>query len=468
MLQWRSYQDLFRHQNILWQHRWGYACLGLDRLCPLRIVTCVDDSRTHDLIEQRRAIRFFCLDSTTGRRTEGRGSALDEILPAFREQIESALSQYSDAPWVLVCPSPCRSLAAFAAETGRESVSTPPVLGHWLNDKANFLAALSAIGLPRLPGRWIRLSDTRYSELSSEIGSRFVAQLARGISGSGTTFIGSQEEFAHASARCGDTPVWVAPDLGDLSLNINAVAMESGVAVGYPSVQLAGLPMLCCRRGMYCGNDYAATADLPVATWTRVVEQTERVGWWLASLGFRGLFGLDFVLDPSSGQASAVDLNPRWQGSTGLLTQAEYKAGRLPLTVAELAYQLKLLSEAEILRHKDGFLQPVKASHISLRCGAPGWSRVAGDLPPGVYSLSTGAFLRTGLDLEDLGTPDELLVTGGVPRRGAWMSEKAHVLRASAERPVMDVHRVRPLPWGEAAAHWLYQALDLRPVKAEP
>jgi hypothetical protein len=300
------------------------------------------------------------------------------------------------------------------------------------------------------------------------MGSSFVAQLARGTSGSGTVFVQSESEHLAAGARCGDALVWVAPDLGDLSLNINAVALESGVVVGYPSVQLVGLPMLGCRRGMYCGNDYAATADLPPECVHDVVEQTERLGRWLASLGFRGLFGLDYALDPSTGTAYAVDLNPRWQGSTGLLAQAEYSAGRLPLTVAELGCRLGLLAEREILRHKDDFLEPVSASHFSLRSARPGWSRVTGSIEPGIYSTSMQeGQLHTGVSLDELAGPDEVLIIGAVPRPNALIGSTAHILRVNCQRKVMDVARMAPLAWSETLAAKLYRAAGLADAEVE-
>jgi hypothetical protein len=455
MLHWQAYRDLFRDRSILWQTRWGYTCLGLARLCPVRIVTCIDDSATHDLIARQHGIRFFALDSTTGRHRHGRDEDLDRILPAFREPIGNLLA---NGRWTLVSPLSCPALAAFAVETRRELICPPAELCHWLNDKVNFLAALDGLGLPRLPGRWLRLAEARYAELASEMGAKLVAQLARGVSGSGTVFISSEGEYAAAGARLGDAPVWLAPDVGDLSLNINAIAMDSGTLVSCPNVQLTGLSMLHAAPGGYCGNDYAAAREAPVEILTAVVEQTERIGAWLRSLGFRGLFGLDFVVDQ---QVYAVDLNPRWQGSTGLLTQAEYRAGRLPLAVAELAYRLGLLGESELTCHREGFLDPVTASHISLLHGGPGWARVAGDLRPGVYSPA--GFVRPGLELVDLEAADEFLVTGGLPRHRTWMEAHAHVLRASAERQAMDMERLQPLPWCEAAARQLYDALRLTP-----
>jgi hypothetical protein len=464
MLRFENYEGLFRGRNIIWQNRWGYACLGMDRLCPIQVVLCVDDSRTQDAIEERTNIRFLCLDTKSGRRIVE--APFDAIVPTFRAEIMELLAQDPKKTWSFVCPAVSQSLVSFAAELGCEFFCPSPDLGHWLNDKANFLAALDTLGLPRLRGRWTCLRASSYAELSSEMGSGFVAQIARGTAGSGTAFICSEQDYSTACSRLGEKPAWIAPDLGLLSLNINALATEGGIAVAYPSVQLDGLRMLGCRRGMYCGNDYAATADLGFNTWAPVVEHTERIGRWLLSLGFRGLYGLDFVLDSSSGLAYAVDLNPRWQGSTVLLTQAECKAGRLPLAIAEMAYRMGILEAAEIVRHRDGFLEPIAASHMCLRSRLTGWSEVRGDLLNGIYSLAPGeGFRRCALYLEELEPRPEILVNGAVPRRGALMGPGASVVRASAERALMDVSAMKPFQWSESAARMLYSLLELTPVE---
>jgi hypothetical protein len=454
--------NLFANRRILWQTFLGYYCLGLDRLCPIHAVTCADDSRTHDLIEQQTGIRIFSLERTTGWRTDRYESAMEAILPGVKEQVEAVLRDGPPGQWAIVSTNPWRSLAEFAGDAGIQLVAPREEHCAWLNEKVNFLAAVENLGLPRLPGRWLRLDEARYSEVSSEMGSRFVAQLSRGASGSGTFFISSAAEYAFAGLQCGEAPVWVAPDVGDLSLNINAIATEEGAVAAYPSVQLAGLSALSSRRGGYCGNDYAATADLPVETVRDVVEQTVTIGRWLASFGFLGMFGLDFVVDPDSLRAYAVDLNPRWQGSTSLLAQAQYKAGVLPLPVADLAYRMGLLSASEVLRYADGFLRPVRASHISLRNRASEMLDVAGDVEPGVYSFCRGAQrLRSGLRLEDLGDPGEMLVIGCVPRKGARIGPEAHMLRASSGERVMDVRRMDLLPWAAGAACGLYEALGI-------
>jgi hypothetical protein len=464
-----GYAGLFGSMRVLWQCRAGHSCLGACPTIPIRIVTCVDDSITHDLIEEREGIRFFSLEAKAGERHEGSDSAIDRIVPAFEAELEGSLRECSERSseqrWVFLASISSRTLSEFAARMGHILISNPPNLCHWLTSKQNLFRKLADLNLPRIPGRWTKLSEARYSELARELGATFVAQLSHGTSGSGTAFINSETEYARAAERFGYGPVWVAPDLGGLSVNINAIAMSEGVLVSYPSVQLVGLQMLQSGPGMYCGNDYVATADISSSIISSVVQQTAVIGRCIASLGFRGLFGLDFVIDLSSSKAYAVDLNPRWQGSTAPLTLAESKTGRFPLVAAGLACGLGLIGESELLRRRDDFLQPVKASHISLRAADSRWSEITAALPPGVYSCDA-SFLRPGLRFEDLENTEEVLVTGSVPRKGALMARKAHVLRVSSERQVMNVARLEPLRWSRTLAESLYAMMALRPVEA--
>jgi hypothetical protein len=215
-----------------WLCRAGHYVAGLSPVCPIRFVMCVDDSPVHDALERQEGIRFFSLESRTGRRNEGRDGAANDILPSYRDEIEEALA--SGKRRVLAASITTRSLSAFAAETGCELIGNSPDLAEWLNDKSNFLAALDELGLPKMRGRWACLGEWRYGEISMELGSSFVAQLAHGTSGSGTVFIRSEAEYEAAGAQFGGGPVWLVPDLGELSLNVNALALGAGRRGGVP------------------------------------------------------------------------------------------------------------------------------------------------------------------------------------------------------------------------------------------
>jgi hypothetical protein len=462
-------QDLFRPVWLAWLGRAGHYSLGLLPFCPIGMVLCVEDSSADDIIAREYQVRIFSLERSSGRRTVDHGTAADGIVPFYREQINRELRQASGRR-VITGAFPSRSLEDLSTEMGCETISNPSHLTAWLNDKRNLQNALRELSLPLIRGRWTDLMSARYAGFAAEMGSSLVLQIAQGAAGSGTIFARSEDEFEAAAKRFAGHPVWVTPDLGELSVNINALALEAGVVVSCPSIQLEGLAVASASRGTYCGNDYVAAAHLSPSIVGNLMEQTSTVGRWLTTLGYRGLFGLDFVIEQSTQCAYAVDLNPRWQGSTALLTMAEHKAGRLPLAVADLACALGLMSATEIVRRRDEFLEPVRASHLALRCPAAGWVRVAGDLRPGIYSLAgedgMDGFVRPGLRLDDLQLAGELLVGGGVPRTGTLLAPKTNVLRFCSEDQMVD-SRFHTLERTRAAAERLYCGLELAPVEAK-
>ena len=461
-------RDLFGSAWIGWFCWNGHYSLGLSQYCPLAVVLCVDDSELYDDVERCQGIQFFSLERHTGRRFERRDSAAEDVVPRYRAALEEALRRAAERRRIFAASMAPASLAAIAHQYGCELIANPPELCRWLGDKTNLQAALQQLGLPRIPGTWMRLSESRYSEIARELGTDLVAQLPHGNGGSGTIFLSSEAGYRLAGELFGDSCVWVARDLGQLSVNINALALTSGVIVSCPSVQLEGLAAAGARRGLYCGNDFVSAQDLPSEILEDVSDQTLRLGWWLASLGYRGLFGLDFVIDQATSRAFAVDLNPRWQGSTAPLSLAEQSMGRLPLAVADLASRAGVLGESEIRRNADRFREPVSAAHLCLRCPDSHWSRVDGDLRPAVYDFAVrDEPLRPGCRYSDLENPGEILVTGSAPRRGTLLGPRAHALRFATNQQIFDVASFSLLPWYGQAVTKLWSALALQPVAAE-
>jgi hypothetical protein len=273
-------------------------------------------------------------------------------------------------------------------------------------------------------------------------------------------------------ARLGDDDAWVAPHLGATSLNINAAVFGAAVGVGWPSVQLAGVPGLGAEWGGYCGNDYAATAELEAALVADVQAQTARLGEWLQARGFQGLFGLDFVVESASGRAVAVDLNPRWQGSTALSVQAELDAGRLPLAAALFAAQAGLLGPAEWASLATGFGAPLRAAQLNPRAPADAPFRVASGARPGAWSEVTpddGA--RTGSAavawrgparrLDELRDDAGWLLTCGLPRPGVSVEPGAWMGRVQSRRAAVSADGAELHPWARSALQHLHASLGV-------
>lgn len=101
---------------------------------------------------------------------------------------------------------------------------------------------------------------------------------------------------------------------GALPVNVGATVWTDGVTVHLPSVQLIGLPECVSRPFGYCGNDFGAARDLDAEQIDALETTTVEVGRWLGEQGYRGTFGVDFLV--TDGLPLFTEVNPRFQGST--------------------------------------------------------------------------------------------------------------------------------------------------------
>jgi hypothetical protein len=464
-----SLKSAFGAREIFWRNLLGAYSVGLDRFAPISVVACADHGLDLDLIGSRTGIRFYSLEENTRTREAPIGHARPGV---EGEEIERELSRvFGKLPrdrFAIACPVPSKVLDDFVRETGFLAACTPFDIAEWLGEKTNWFQALDELRLPRLPGFWTRLTRTDFKAMQRALGSTFVAQLSRGVSGSGTAVIRSYADYTDAVERLGDATVWVAPFLEGPSLAVGGVVLEKGTAVGYPSVQLVGYQECQASSGAFCGNDYHAVAALPRAMVEDIQEQAERIGRWMGSRGFRGIFGLDFVSDPELRTGYAIDLNPRWLGSTAIYTQAEDAVGRIPLAALDLAARLGAISEAEALRESEKCRGRVTGSQLVLYAGRECWGQVEKTARAGVYRRENEAvsFVRDGIQLGDCSHEGEFLVTGGVPRPGLRILPASHLLRIYSQQPVLEEDGRGLLPWCKSAIDALYGLIEMKRVMA--
>jgi hypothetical protein len=465
----RAFADLFKGKRILWQTFFGSYAVGLDRLLPIEFITCLDDGSDYDLVRETCGVRLCSVEETRGRRINWIGSGIQHIFEQRRAAIDTELRRHPKDSWLLTSSPPCALMEAFCDDRGYRMVGTPARIVEQFKHKTRLLEALDALQLPRLPGRWLRFAEAHYEDLASEVGASFVVQKAIGAAGSGTALVRSDTDWRGLDSGFASSDVWVAPYLGELSFNVNAAVCAGQVCVGFPNVQLAGFAELGAPWGGYCGNDYSATAEIPQDIIEDVQFQTERVGAWLQSRGFDGIYGLDFVLDPASGRAYAVDLNPRWQGSTSLSAQAEYEAGRLPLAVAVFAAQSGVLGPGDIRASQDEFRKPVLGSQLNLRARLREAAAAMKSVRPGAYPRNPQpACRRACVRLTDLTDGEEYLVTGGVPRRGVVVEPGAWLSRIMARAPAVRPESMALLPWAQEAARDLHAAFGFEGLPPTP
>jgi hypothetical protein len=410
-------------------------------------------------IAKHLATRILSWDPVPGARIAQPDEAIEHVLPALESTFTDWLNE-SSTPAALWCPRLCRSAWQFAEDHGLVNLCPEPTLTARLRDKQNVLPALASIGIPVLEGAWIQPSSDGFGPLRDRFGLPFVVQTATSDSGLGTTIVHREEDLHRAFRLAGSGSLWAARFASNISMNINACVTAHDVFIAYPSVQLTGLAFGLATMPRYCGNDYAATKWLPASAVRDLIEQTHRIGVWLHSLGYRGIYGLDYVMD-SDGCFHPVDLNPRWQGSTALLAQAQAIEGRVPLPVLSIADQLGLLPRAELERLAAPSAEPIEASQFFLHSPAAP-TRCAGAPRPGVYELGDSLRWQSpGCHLQELPSSGHILAGGSVPEPGTLLAPSIPILRIFRRGPVLQPDLTQHQPWAAHAAKALYAQLQL-------
>ena len=224
---------------------------------------------------------------------------------------------------------------------------------------------LAARGIP-VP-EWVVASsqDLDFGALEGRLGrgrGPLVVQARTGSAGLGTHLAVNDRTLRALAAEQPAADWLVSAWAGQTTLNVHGLVTSLQVTAAAPSVQLVGLPELSRSATRYCGNDFGVIETVAAADVERAVALTTDVGAWLRDGGYRGIFGIDVAI--SGDDVVVLDVNPRMQGSTWLLSELEVDRGAVPTVVRHCLELLggpvgeqserELAAAAHLVVHWDG------------------------------------------------------------------------------------------------------------------
>lgn len=173
---------------------------------------------------------------------------------------------------------------------------------------------IAALGVPNVPWTYVADEEQLLAAHLFEEGP-ILLRRSRTSGGEGFVRINEVGEIERQWPMVAEGIVSVAHYLsGAIPINIGAVVWHDGVTIHSPSVQLVGCPDLTQRPFGYCGNDFELASRLDSSTLDEIDHSTRVIGNWLHDHGYRGAFGVDYLLH--EGRVLFTEINPRFQGST--------------------------------------------------------------------------------------------------------------------------------------------------------
>jgi hypothetical protein len=388
-------------------------------------IACV--RRTGDLSALRRTTEIFCLEERLGRPLqEARDSAALLSHPATRRYLGGL-----PRPVRLLLYQSSFEIERLAAAEGWRLLANPAALRVRASDRAFFQRLAASQGLPSVPGCIVslgRFQERPYASWAREMGPRLAVQLPDVLQGGGrsTFFLENAEDHRRLLERI-RSGAWMGCRLRRVSVHTLVPGEPSSVTgcVLGGRTRLAPLqrqvidpPWIAGieSSGVFGGHSWGGER------WSEPVEAEARrqalaVGRVLTSMGYRGVFGLDLLVDHARGRVIPVELNPRLTGAFPVLTQVQAARGEIPLELLHLLSFLDPSGAGEAVPGQETGSGPLRGGHLVLFRGPGGLP--PGPLPAGLYERGdTSETLRRvgeGADLREIHGADQVILCDGPP-----------------------------------------------------
>ena len=460
---------------------YAFNRLGLEDILPDYIIMALRYSLDTKLIEKD--INILSLEKGMGTKhiKEPRNATTVIRHPKIKKYI-SELNLNENPAFLVYKPS--TKMERICEKNNWKLLSNPTKFGKdMFEDKTKFRRILQEIEVPIPPGKISSLEKLHYGHLMNKYGLPFVIQHPTKGGGKGTFFINSQEDFNNAFKKLETThdeendkevtpptQVIVNKFIQGPSPSLTACVTKDGILSTNLQHQVLDMPQLYNLEkgfGLFCGHDWTGS-NFDEEISQQAYEYTEKIGNYFKKLGYKGIFGLDFILDEKTKKLYTIECNPRLLGSYPTLNMAQLLNNEPPLLAFHVLefintdYQVDIEQVNKIIRQKKIGAQMI------LHNLTGHWSKNKKELKAGIYKLENNKlkYLRTGYDLKHLKDKEEFLLADGVPFKKSHFSPNRRLCRILTLNSVLDSSDYRILsPWAKQVAEIVYKAFSIKPVK---
>lgn len=167
----------------------------------------------------------------------------------------------------------------------------------------------------------------------------FIIQWAHGHTGDGTILIRKMEELSALQEKFPERMARLSSFINGPSFTVNAVVAKDKILMGNVSYQITGLQPFTDNEFSTVGNDWGLTkAILKPKDLENIQTIVHDVGVKLQKDGWKGLFGVDFIMEEKSRRIYLIEINARQPASTtfeSLLEMKEREKGVKGITTFE-------------------------------------------------------------------------------------------------------------------------------------
>lgn len=306
--------------------------LGLENIIPLHIITSSFDPLIRILREQN--VPVFCLEEELES-----GSILPKSSGSILRHpgVKKYIAAQSKQPLILSFK-PSEGIDK-SCEENRNYI----YIGNkrWLNeefeDKVKFYSVLKN-NFPDylIPSLVSEFSQLNFVTLTEEFGDFLVIQFGKGWAGNTTFFVDGKATFEELQKKFPQTVVRISKKINGSTFLNNCCIYNKKVFQSKPAIQISGISWLNKNSSMTMGREWGNTF-LSKELEARIHQATENLGHVLIKSGYKGYFGVDFIVEDATNHMYITELNARFTASTPFYTKLELGQEIIPLYAYHIA-----------------------------------------------------------------------------------------------------------------------------------
>ncbi len=302
-------------------------------------------SQKADIINyiKKSGVGVFCLDDSKIKNS-GKILANKKTISYIKEKSKDRIANI-----ITFKPSP--QVAKICNEYNFRYLGNDWKLNRKLEDKTEFVRITKELGIPNAKSAVVKLEEVKNLSFAKSKNGRCVVQLPRGFSGNSTFLVESREDLNQILTKYGNRKVKLSEYLKGETYTINACIAQGEVLVSKPIFQVTGFSFCNKNRFGTCGNDYSRGGRLRSTEKKEMFNCAKKVGNYIKRLGYKGIFGLDFIvtsrnIDNKTGKylpngtystrIHLVEINPRLVGSIPVFTKLQIKNKEVPFLLLHI------------------------------------------------------------------------------------------------------------------------------------
>lgn len=334
---------------LIYFSREAERAIGLEGVLKNYHICCIEDGPIVDQLISK-GFSIFCLERA-GITLETKSTSQLISDPAtigwLEKIIKSATGPNTVAPkFYALTFLNTRPFALKVKQLGGMLLNIEFDLNQKLENKLAQYKYFEEIGLSIPRGFLIELKDIKYIDLVNKIGAKFVIQIERAHTGSGTYIISSEEEYLKVYESIKGNIVKVTEFIEGDTYTFNGCITKEKYFVNGMQYQITGIPSLTASAGSTVGNDFSLGNKLikNEAFKANTINEVKKLTTRLFTDGYLGLFGIDLVVKDNV--PYLIEINARQTANIPLQTQLELaQSEQAPLQLIHLAAFLQINAE---------------------------------------------------------------------------------------------------------------------------